>query len=48
MDIFSFTSQYASCQVTCVPNNEFLEFVNGEYKRSCSLDQFSISLCSQI
>jgi hypothetical protein len=45
MDIFSFTSQYTSCQVTCVPNNEFSEFLNGEYKRRCSLDQIFISLC---
>jgi hypothetical protein len=25
-------------------NNELSDFLNGEYKRSCSLDQFSISL----
>ncbi len=24
-------------------NNEFSEFLNGEYERSCSLDQFFIS-----
>ncbi len=44
MDIFSFTSQYASCQVICVPNNEFSEILNGEYKRNCFLDQFFIYL----
>ncbi len=27
------------------PNDECSKELNGEYKRSCFLDQFSISLC---
>jgi hypothetical protein len=36
--------EYASCQGTLVQNYEFFEFQNGEYNKTCSLDQFSISL----
>jgi hypothetical protein len=40
----SFNWQYPSCHVTLVPSLNFFKFLNGEYNKGCSIDQFSISL----
>jgi hypothetical protein len=45
VDIFSFTWQYASYQVTCVPNNELSKKLNGGYKKKNSFDHVFIFLC---